>query len=80
MMFSNSMNFRSSVRYGVPLDDASSDSRSIMTTLDMDDIEVIGLGGGGTCQYQSPNLSHYPLSYEEQLGPSQNIVPVKNQA
>ena len=44
-MFSNSMNFRSSVRYGVPLDDASSDSRSVMTTLDMDDIEVIGLGG-----------------------------------
>ena len=42
---SNSTNVQSSVRYGVPSDDASRDSRSVMITLDMDNIEVIGLGG-----------------------------------
>ena len=41
----NSMNVWSSVRYGVPSDDASRDSRSVMIMLDMDDIEVIGLRG-----------------------------------
>ena len=44
-MFSNSMNVQSSVRYSVPSDDASSDSRSVMMILEMDDIEVIGLRG-----------------------------------
>ena len=39
------MNVQSSVRYWVPSDDASRDSRSVMITLNMDNIEVIGLRG-----------------------------------